>query len=152
MLLLVRTCILETLTFSVGHNMMVAHHGSFVSVDGTSASAPVFSGVVTLLDTQLLAAGLPRLGFLNPVLYAAYAEYPDAFYDVTAGNNRCGAYDSDPVCCDYGYPVLSVALIALTRIGHRRLGCCSWTGHTPVFSAFKGNFCCYFRVKDLRSF
>ncbi|KAH3757072.1 peptidase C53 family protein [Pelomyxa schiedti] len=88
---------------AVGHNMVVAHKGSWIQVDGTSASAPVFSGVISLLNNDLLAMGLPRLGFLNPVLYQVFEEHPEAFYDVTVGSNRCGAYDTDPACCDYGY-------------------------------------------------
>ena len=28
---------------------------------------------------------------------------PGAFNDVTYGNNRCGAVDTHPTCCDWGY-------------------------------------------------
>ncbi|ELR18532.1 sedolisinlike peptidase [Acanthamoeba castellanii str. Neff] len=88
---------------AVGHNLMVALSGKFIPVDGTSASAPIFAGVVTLLNDARAAAGLPPLGFLNPMLYKARRERPQTFYDVTWGNNRCGALGFDPVCCPHGY-------------------------------------------------
>ncbi|KAK3321801.1 peptidase-like protein [Apodospora peruviana] len=38
-------------------------------VSGTSASAPLFAALVSLLNNARLAKGLPPLGFLNPWLY-----------------------------------------------------------------------------------
>jgi tripeptidyl-peptidase-1 len=35
---------------TVGHNCMVALGGTLIPVDGTSASAPIFAGIVTLLN------------------------------------------------------------------------------------------------------
>jgi subtilase family serine protease len=58
---------------------------------GTSASTPIFAGVITLLNDALLNAGKPRLGFLNPLLYKMAAACPDCFWDVTDGSNACGA-------------------------------------------------------------
>jgi len=40
------------------------------TVSGTSASAPVFAAIVSLLNSARLAAGKPPLGFLNPWLYS----------------------------------------------------------------------------------
>jgi tripeptidyl-peptidase-1 len=59
---------------------MVALSGKFIPVDGTSASAPIFAGVITLLNDARAAAGLPPLGFLNPILYKARRERPQTFY------------------------------------------------------------------------
>jgi len=43
-------------------------NGSVLVTGGTSASAPAFAGVVSLLNALRLAAGLPTLGFLHPRL------------------------------------------------------------------------------------
>jgi len=55
----------------------------FVGVGGTSASCPVFAGVVAKLNEIRLQKGSPALGFLNPFLY----QNPSAFNDVTTGRN-----------------------------------------------------------------
>jgi len=52
-------------------------------VGGTSAAAPVFAGLVALLNDARLAAGTFSLGFLNPLLYALKG---DGFHDIVAGN------------------------------------------------------------------
>jgi hypothetical protein len=39
-------CVLCVCSAAVGHNLWVAQSGGFISVDGTSASAPIFAGVV----------------------------------------------------------------------------------------------------------
>ncbi|KAM5473106.1 vesicle formation at the endoplasmic reticulum [Microsporum audouinii] len=44
-------------------------HGRTIGVSGTSASAPLFAGVVSILNSIRLAHHKPRLGFLNPWLY-----------------------------------------------------------------------------------
>ena len=61
--------------------------GVDVSVGGTSASAPVFAAVVTLLNEACLAEGGNTLGHANPLLYAN----PKMFQDVTLGTNAIGA-------------------------------------------------------------
>ena len=58
-------------------------NGKVESVGGTSASSPMFAGLVSLLNEARLQAGKPRMGFLNPFLY----QNPDAFNDVTKGTN-----------------------------------------------------------------
>jgi len=55
----------------------------FVGVGGTSASCPVFAGIVAKLNEIRLNKGNPALGFLNPFLY----QHPEAFNDVTTGRN-----------------------------------------------------------------
>ena len=68
-------------------------------VDGTSCSAPALSGLITLVNDQLLNHGKSQLGFLNYLLYQMAAEQADTFNDITSGNNNCNrAY-----CCQYGY-------------------------------------------------
>jgi len=55
-------------------------------VGGTSASAPVFAAIVSLLNEARFAAGKKQLGFLNQWLY----QNADAFYDVTVGSDKIG--------------------------------------------------------------
>ncbi|KAI0355318.1 tripeptidyl peptidase A [Trametes cingulata] len=65
--------------------------GRPVSIGGTSAAAPTFTGIVSLLNSARLSKGLPPLGFLNPLIYTIQALDPTAFNDITVGNNPgCG--------------------------------------------------------------
>ncbi|HTU33779.1 MAG TPA: S53 family peptidase [Candidatus Acidoferrum sp.] len=54
-------------------------------IGGTSASAPVFAGMVALLNQYTASAGQ---GNINPSLYQLAAVAPSAFHDVTAGDNK----------------------------------------------------------------
>jgi hypothetical protein len=68
-------------------------------VDGTSASSPAVAGLVSLLNGHLLAAGRSQLGFLNPLLYAAYSKDESIFNDVTIGDTSC----TRDYCMKYGF-------------------------------------------------
>ena len=56
---------------------------------GTSASTPLFAGVIALVNDALLAKGKPALGFLNPLIYggtgSAQKSYMDTADIVQAG-------------------------------------------------------------------
>ncbi|KAM4797097.1 tripeptidyl-peptidase 1 [Rhinophrynus dorsalis] len=54
-------------------------------VSGTSASTPVFGGIVALINDHRMQKGLPPLGFLNPALYRLQGNGTQALYDVTEG-------------------------------------------------------------------
>jgi len=54
---------------------------------GTSASTPVVASMIALLNQVRANVGGPRLGFINPWLYWAQANFPEAFTDVTTGSN-----------------------------------------------------------------
>lgn len=72
---------------AIGLNVATVFNGSTFGVGGTSASAPIFAGIVTLLNEARIAAGKGPIGFLNPTLYAN----PGAFNDITIGSNPgCG--------------------------------------------------------------
>lgn len=58
----------------------------FNAFTGTSASTPVWSAVVALLNSIRLSRGDPPLGFLNPILYAN----PTMFTDIVSGSNDAG--------------------------------------------------------------
>ena len=57
-------------------------------VGGTSVSAPVFAGMLALLEQKLAATG--GLGNVNPMIYglANSSSYSGVFHDVTGGNNN----------------------------------------------------------------
>lgn len=59
----------------------VIDKGRTVRVSGTSASSPVFAGIVALLNAARKSQGEPPLGFLNPWLYNNSA----ALTDITTG-------------------------------------------------------------------
>lgn len=48
--------------------------------DGTSASAPIFTGVLALINQYLLSIGENPVGFVNPLLYQVAEETPASFY------------------------------------------------------------------------
>ncbi|XP_043930201.1 tripeptidyl-peptidase 1 [Protopterus annectens] len=54
-------------------------------VSGTSASTPVFGGILSLINDQRFQKGLPSLGFINPRLYKLQENLTSAFFDVTVG-------------------------------------------------------------------
>ncbi len=55
---------------------------------GTSVSAPVFAGIVTLLNQQMKAVPPAGQGNINPTLYKlAQTASNGAFHDITTGNN-----------------------------------------------------------------
>mmetsp|Transcript_34801 Transcript_34801/g.48567 ORF Transcript_34801/g.48567 Transcript_34801/m.48567 type:complete len:692 (-) Transcript_34801:106-2181(-) len=55
-------------------------------VGGTSASAPVFAGIVALLNEARAQAGKPAMGLVSPFVYAN----ADVFTDVVAGSDKVG--------------------------------------------------------------
>lgn len=54
---------------------------------GTSAATPLFAGAIALVDQALVAAGLPKIGFANPLLYEAFASTPSLPNDIVLGTN-----------------------------------------------------------------
>jgi hypothetical protein len=71
---------------------------------GTSASTPVFAAMISLINNERLSNGLSPMGFLNPFLYASQTKQPDAFNDITEGNNACSTMASAaPGCCDHKF-------------------------------------------------
>ncbi|HLZ61294.1 MAG TPA: S53 family peptidase [Ktedonosporobacter sp.] len=75
--------------------------GQWTMAGGTSASAPVWAGLMAIANQM---AGHP-LGFINPALYklAASSTYAQDFHDITVGNNT---YNDGTVRVT-GYPAVS---------------------------------------------
>ena len=88
-------------------------------VGGTSASAPLWAGLVARLNQQL---GTPA-GFLTPLLYPS-AVSTSGFNDVTSGNNditgQIGGYNAGPgwdACTGWGSPKGTALAAALGASG-----------------------------------
>eukprot|EP01128_Nolandella_sp_AFSM9_P003645 TRINITY_DN158_c0_g1_i1.p1 TRINITY_DN158_c0_g1~~TRINITY_DN158_c0_g1_i1.p1 ORF type:complete len:731 (-),score=198.61 TRINITY_DN158_c0_g1_i1:281-2452(-) len=104
---------------TVGHNLITSLNGEFIPIDGTSASAPIAGGIISLLNTALFYGGMKPLGFINPLFYKIAAEVPESFNDVVVGNNRCSAFTNSPVienCCEKGFPAV-VGFDAVSGLG-----------------------------------
>ena len=71
---------------ALGQGYQVYSKQGVQPVGGTSASAPAFGGMISLINDALIQAGKKPLGFLNPFLYAN----ADAFTDVVKGTNAIG--------------------------------------------------------------
>jgi len=77
---------------------LVRVDGSESTIGGTSAVAPLWSGLVLLINQKLGK----KAGYLNPLLYGPAAA---SFHDITSGNN--GAYKAGPgwdACTGLGSP------------------------------------------------
>jgi subtilase family serine protease len=58
--------------------------------NGTSASSPLWAGFLAGVDSKRKSAGLPQLGFVNPLIYqlGESASYSTLFHDVDDGSNN----------------------------------------------------------------
>ena len=59
----------------------------FMATGGTSVAAPMWAAAATLTNQHLLAAGYPRMGFANPIIYRLFNSNPAVFHDITTGHN-----------------------------------------------------------------
>jgi kumamolisin len=93
---------------ATGYNVLV--DGSAIVVGGTSAVAPLWAALITLINQQI---GTP-VGFVN----AAFYQNAGSFNDITQGNN--GAYSAGPgwdACSGLGSPIGTAVLKALQPAG-----------------------------------
>jgi hypothetical protein len=87
---------------ALGHNYPILAAGQWVAVDGTSCSSPVFASVIALANSARLAAGKKTLGFVAPAIYQIAASTPDAFNDITSGDNKCTEGGCNAKCTGFG--------------------------------------------------
>ncbi len=90
------------------------NNGSPGGLAGTSAAAPLWAGVIALVNQQSMAAGGAPIGFLNPLIYpiGGGSNYLQAFRDVKVGNNTIQTnavrvYSAGPgydLCTGWGTP------------------------------------------------
>jgi subtilase family serine protease len=79
----------------------VVTDGSIQFYGGTSVAAPVFAGILTLINQYMVenhALLKPGLGNINPALYELAQIAPAAFHDVTLGNNIVPCEPGSPNC------------------------------------------------------
>lgn len=79
------------LTSNPCNSVATVNGGLYGGGSGTSAVAPMFAGIIALLNDARFQAGKGPLGFINPLIY----EYgPSAFTDITKSvSYGCGARD-----------------------------------------------------------
>jgi len=85
--------------FHDGYDIVMG--GNYYSVGGTSASSPLFAGIVALLNQSQAQAnpGSPAgLGNINPSLYRMARTTTDVFHDITTGNNIVPCAQGSPDC------------------------------------------------------
>jgi hypothetical protein len=83
---------------ALGANYFVILNGNGYFVSGTSASAPVVAGMISLVNAARVSRGQSTFGFINPWLYAN----ADAVVnDISSGNNFC---TTNGFCCTQGFP------------------------------------------------
>lgn len=113
---------LPVVTSTVGGGYTISEHG------GTSASAPIWAGIIALADQYAKR----HLGLVNPTIYriARSRHYHQAFHDVTAGNANTAKFRHgttpgyragpgwDPVT-GWGSPNANVLVPLLARYGRR---------------------------------
>jgi len=85
---------------SLGNAYNVNIGGQWYKLSGTSASSPVFCGMVALVNGVREVQGKSAIGYLNPILYKVDKS---VYNDVSEGTNNCCAADQNPVCCKYGF-------------------------------------------------
>ena len=86
----------------LAHRYLIIMAGTARYVDGTSASAPVFGAMVSLVNQRRKAAGKSLMGWINPFLYQYSSHFTN---DITVGKNNCGRVSSTSTytCCDEGF-------------------------------------------------
>lgn len=64
--------------------------GHYGEAGGTSAAAPFWAAATVLMAQYAARHGVPRLGFIDPMLYALAGGHPrrPPFHDITRGTNR----------------------------------------------------------------
>jgi subtilase family serine protease len=89
----------------IGVAYQVVLQGSTAYLYGTSASAPVFAAMISIINAARARSNLTSVGFVNPALYHSSRK---KFRDITEGHNRCIVYadTSHPqgaTCCNSGF-------------------------------------------------
>jgi tripeptidyl-peptidase-1 len=83
---------------AIGHNCLTLISGQPEMVGGTSCAAPIFAGLMSLLNQASNIKSGKNLGFLNPLLYQMQAADPTTFTDIVTGNNLCTEDGCSPSC------------------------------------------------------
>jgi kumamolisin len=68
-----------------GYSIYSAYEGGWLAIGGTSLSSPLWAGMMSVINADRVAKGLPREGYYDPSLYAASPQ--PGFHDILSGNN-----------------------------------------------------------------
>lgn len=91
----------------------VKYLGNWTYADGTSASTPVFAGVVALVNQVRKAQGKPPVGWLNPLIYK-HAATRAAFRDITQiGYGGCDTTSGFDLATGIGSPKAAELAVAI---------------------------------------
>ena len=83
----------------VAHNYLIKGPGGYMHVDGTSASGPSVSGMVSILNNLRVSNGKSTLGPVAPLLYSLVDHCPTCFNDIVVGSNN----STEESSCKWGY-------------------------------------------------
>jgi len=83
----------------VANNFLIILFKDVQIVAGTSAAAPSFSALITLLNDYRLQHNLSPLGFVNPLLYEINRQCDNCFVDIQTGSSASTEFTN----CKYGY-------------------------------------------------
>ena len=95
---------------------LIADNGESGVVGGTSAAAPLWAGFIALANQQAAANAMPKVGFLNPRVYAlgTGANYTLDLHDVTTGSNGYPAVTGYDLATGWGSPAGKQLIYDLT--------------------------------------
>lgn len=68
----------------------IAFQGGWITGNGTSQAAPLFTAMTLLLNESAIDGGRSRIGFAAPLLYALARREPPTLIDVVDGDNVIG--------------------------------------------------------------
>ena len=83
----------------VSHNYLIMAGGNYMAVDGTSASSPSVSSMISLLNGLRASQNRSSLGLVSPLLYDMYQNCKGCFKDIVKGSNN----STEASNCKYGY-------------------------------------------------
>eukprot|EP01126_Amoeba_proteus_P014298 TRINITY_DN1623_c0_g2_i5.p1 TRINITY_DN1623_c0_g2~~TRINITY_DN1623_c0_g2_i5.p1 ORF type:complete len:207 (-),score=35.07 TRINITY_DN1623_c0_g2_i5:492-1112(-) len=86
---------------ALGSAILIETGGNIEAVGGTSASSPIFAGVVGLLNDYVNTKTGKPLGFVSPLLYKMVTKRPSVFFDVIKGDNICKEDSCSSGCQDF---------------------------------------------------
>ena len=81
------------------HNYIIRVSGYYMAVDGTSASSPAVSGMISILNNLRLSQNKSTVGLVAPLLYDIFNNCPLCFKDIVTGSNN----STEESNCKYGY-------------------------------------------------
>jgi subtilase family serine protease len=73
-----------------------ALNGGWIQIGGTSVSAPIWAGYVSILDSARRTTGLGKIGFFNPTLYNLAEKNFGIAHDITSGSNGNATFFGTP--------------------------------------------------------